>query len=372
MSHSARRRWAQTILAGILPCVVGAAVMSPGLARQAALQPYSILSGGVVVDTLGTVDGKDIIAINGATTYPTTGQLNLTTVQVETGVPVPYALSRWLGGDTLSPKELYYPRNVTMEQVQKFNASQFSTSQSSAVTAAMGYLNIPMELAIGEVGAVSAATSANGGVSSDAESSPLRAGDGIVSINGQTADSPEAMLALVQSQPVGSTVDLELRRRLPSTSGTPELTMVNVSTTTVALPTNTSVSTLDASLTTQPATNLQISFAAQDIGGPSAGLMMTLGIIDKLTPEDLAGGRTIAGTGQISADGTVKPIAGIIHKIEASKAMGATVFLAPSANCAEALHSHHDGVQIAKVDSVTDAMNALSTLRDGGTPTLCE
>ncbi len=77
----------------------------------------------------------------------------------------------------------------------------------------------------------------------------------------------------------------------------------------------------------------QVKINVGNIGGPSAGLMFALGIIDKLTPANLTDGRFIAGTGEISADGTVSPIGGIQQKMAGARAAGATVFLTPAANC---------------------------------------
>ena len=71
------------------------------------------------------------------------------------------------------------------------------------------------------------------------------------------------------------------------------------------------------------------------VGGPSAGLMFSLGIVDVLTPGDLTGGRFIAGTGAITADGVVQNIGGIQFKMAAARAAGATVFVLPAGECAD-------------------------------------
>ena len=110
--------------------------------------------------------------------------------------------------------------------------------------------------------------------------------------------------------------------------------------------------------------------ALERIGGPSAGLMFTLGIIDKLTDGDLTDGRFIAGTGTIDGDGKVGPIGGVLLKLITARDAGATVFLVPADNCAEAITQVPDGLQLVKVATVTDAMTALQTLKDGGTPRL--
>jgi PDZ domain-containing protein len=114
-----------------------------------------------------------------------------------------------------------------------------------------------------------------------------------------------------------------------------------------------------------------ISFDLDRIGGPSAGLMFALAIIDKLKPEDLTGGVFIAGTGEIDDEGKVGPIGGIPQKLVAAKSAGAKVFLTPEANCGEALKNVPDGLRLVKVKALDDALSSLKTIRDGGTPPAC-
>ena len=73
-----------------------------------------------------------------------------------------------------------------------------------------------------------------------------------------------------------------------------------------------------------------VSISVGDIGGPSAGMMFALGIIDKLTPVNLTGGKFIAGTGEITASGQVQPIGGIQQKMVGARSAGATIFLTPA------------------------------------------
>ena len=84
-----------------------------------------------------------------------------------------------------------------------------------------------------------------------------------------------------------------------------------------------------------------IDFNLANIGGPSAGLMFSLAVIDKLTTGDVNGGKFVAGTGSITADGTVGPIGGIVHKMSSAQDAGAEIFLVPAENCDEACHARH-------------------------------
>ncbi|MEU4160526.1 S16 family serine protease [Actinoplanes sp. NPDC026670] len=120
----------------------------------------------------------------------------------------------------------------------------------------------------------------------------------------------------------------------------------------------------------QPA-GVRVSIGLRDIGGPSAGLMIMLGIVDKLTPADLTGGRVIAGTGALRADGTVGPIGGIPQKLHGARAAGAEYFLVPEGNCAEAARNPVPGLTLARVATADDALLALKTITAGGTPTAC-
>ncbi|WIM99712.1 hypothetical protein ACTOB_003372 [Actinoplanes oblitus] len=116
---------------------------------------------------------------------------------------------------------------------------------------------------------------------------------------------------------------------------------------------------------------VKVTVDVNGIGGPSAGLMISLGIIDKLTPADLTGGRIVAGTGTVDEAGKVGPIGGIPQKLHGAKASGATYFLVPAGNCAEARRNAVPGLPMAKVETVDDALAALTTIAAGGTPAGC-
>jgi Lon-like protease len=107
------------------------------------------------------------------------------------------------------------------------------------------------------------------------------------------------------------------------------------------------------------------------VGGPSAGLMFSLAVVDKLTTGELAGSTFIAGTGTISADGKVGQIGGITHKMVAAHAAGATVFLVPAKNCYEASSDNPSGLHLIKVETLSQAVDALHAIQVGGQPPTC-
>ncbi|WP_030321084.1 S16 family serine protease [Streptomyces sp. NRRL B-3229] len=114
---------------------------------------------------------------------------------------------------------------------------------------------------------------------------------------------------------------------------------------------------------------VKVTLRLADVGGPSAGLLFTLGIIDKLDGNgaggDLTGGRTIAGTGTIDADGAVGAVGGVALKTQAAKRDGATVFLVPKAECADAKGELPKGLRLIPVTSLTGAVSALTALESG-------
>lgn len=99
----------------------------------------------------------------------------------------------------------------------------------------------------------------------------------------------------------------------------------------------------------------EIRIDSGDVGGPSAGLMWALGVVDLLSPGDLTSGRTVAGTGVIDLDGRVHPVGGIEHKILAAERAGAEVFVLPRANLVGARTVAED-IDLAPVDQIDEAL----------------
>ena len=113
-----------------------------------------------------------------------------------------------------------------------------------------------------------------------------------------------------------------------------------------------------------------IDIKLADVGGPSAGLMFSLGIYDKLTPGSLTGGKFVAGTGTIDDDGKVGPIGGIEMKTVGARDKGAQYFLTPAENCAAAAKDTPSGLRLVKVNTIGDALGALKDIRSGDTADL--
>ncbi|SHF80975.1 PDZ domain-containing protein [Jatrophihabitans endophyticus] len=335
------RRVRSLIVAGVLFVVLFALIFSLPV-------PYVVLSPGPTYNTLGADDGgRSIIKISGTTVRRTTGNLNLTTVGVNTDSVTPYqAFVGWLKGDeVVVPRASVYPPGQSQQQTDKQNTQDFVTSQDSAVTAAsceLGYAK-----AFGVVSVLADGASAG----------KLRTGDALVSLDGGDASSAGKLRALLAKTKAGDTVTVTVRR-----NGATKEVPVTLS----AAPKGQQGGRLGVSISDGCLAPFTVDLGlANQIGGPSAGLMFALGIIDKVGPRDLTKGRFIAGTGTIDPDGTVGPIGGIQLKMIAARAKGATVFLAPEDNCDDVRGNVPDGLRVVKVSTLHDAVSDLEKIEQG-------
>ncbi|MFD6033003.1 S16 family serine protease [Streptomyces griseoincarnatus] len=114
---------------------------------------------------------------------------------------------------------------------------------------------------------------------------------------------------------------------------------------------------------------IDVTLKLADVGGPSAGLLFSLGIVDKLDGDgsggDLTGGRVVAGTGTIDVEGRVGAVGGVPLKTQAAKRDGATVFLVPRDECAEAKAELPQGLRLVPVTTLEGAVDALVALEKG-------
>jgi PDZ domain-containing protein len=311
--------------------------------------PYVAMSPGPIENTLGNVDGKPIIKIDGRRTYPTKGQLDLTTVAVtspDQKLDVVGVIAGWIDPSVaVVPRDYIYPPDQTPAQVQQQNAEQMETSQQSAIAAAMREVGVKVPAAV-QVQAVVEKSPAVG---------RLKAADIIVAVDGTKTTSAQQVVDLVGKHKPGDRIRLSVRR-----ADKP----LDVTITTGRSPDDPN----RAFVGVQPLDGFDFPFPVtvnlgQDIGGPSAGTMFALAIVDKLTTDNLTGGKHIAGTGTIEADGKVGPIGGIQQKIAGAKRGGASTFLVPADNCAAAAGAPTDGIRLVRVATLHDAVTALEALR---------
>ncbi|MET4093420.1 S16 family serine protease [Arthrobacter sp. UYCu712] len=328
--------------------VSGLLALALGITAVSLPVPYVVESPGPTFNTLGNDNGKPVISVTGHEAFPAKGNLDLTTVYVDGGpngpVSVFEAFSGWLDATkAVYPEELIYPRGVTKEQSQQESAVAMTTSQENAVASALKELNIPFEQKM-QIAGIPADSASSG---------KLKEGDLLVSINGK----PITALSVVQAELAagnGAPVTVVVERDGSS---------VPVSITPAKASTGRFI--LGVMLQYKFTFPFDVKISLDKVGGPSAGMMFALGIVDTVTPGDLTGGKHIAGTGTITPDGTVGPIGGIGQKMHGARSGGATMFLAPAANCDEVVGHIPSGLQVVKVENLAEARKAVELAASG-------
>ena len=336
-----RRSW--TLLIAGVGIVVSAAV--------AALLPvpYVILSPGPTLNTLGRITSGPLIQISDHPTSKTTGHLNLVTVSFLGGPGDQFnvftALRAWLTPHTavVPEQELFTPGQSAQQVVQQ-DTEQMASSQQTATAAALCVLGIHF----------ATVDTIQGTEKNMPATGILRRGDVITAVDGKAVGCDASAADLIRARRPGAPVELSILR-----GGKTEQIRLKT-----------------ADVQGQPVVGVAVQESYRfpfgiridvgNIGGPSAGLIFALGIVDKLTPGgNLTGGKFIAGTGEISSDGTVSPIGGIQQKMAGARSAGATVFLSPAANCSDALSAVPPGMRLVKVSTLRGALQALAALKAG-------
>ncbi|GHA34284.1 hypothetical protein GCM10010372_38120 [Streptomyces tauricus] len=331
--------------------------------------PYSEMSPGPTVNTLGEHDGEPVLQINGRKTYPASGHLNMTTVRVTSAdynMNLVEAVYGWLAHDNkVVPHDTLYPDGKTEEQSTQENAEEFSQSQESAKVAALKEIDIPVKSWV-IVSTVVKDTPAEG---------KLHAGDVIKAVDGTAVKAFDDVAKLVTKHKAGEKVVFTVvpakeqaaaEKAKKTATRTEDITL----TTAKFHDSGEDRAIVGIEAGTDHSFPFTIDIKLADVGGPSAGLMFALGIVDKLTPGSLTGGKFVAGTGTITDEGKVGPIGGIEMKTVGARAKGAQYFLTPKDNCATAARDVPDGLTLVKVDTIDDAVSALKDIRGGKTDDL--
>jgi PDZ domain-containing protein len=319
--------------------------------------PYVQLSPGPVYDALGEDRGEPVVAISGAKTYPTDGSLGITTVY-ETGAPgsrltLSQALRGWIDPAVdVVPRDLLFPPDAFDGEdpggtFQRQGAAQMAESEQSAVAAALSYVGEPVtyEVVIDEV---------QPGAPSEGVLVP---GDVLIEIDGTPVPDYRSVQQVMSDVSPGDDVTIEVRR---------DDEVVTETVTTEANPDDAERAYLGVILGVGFTSPVEVDLNLDNVGGPSAGLIFSLAIVDSLTPEQLAAGRSIAGTGTISQNGRVGPIGGIVQKMYGASENGAEVFIAPRSNCAEVVGNEPAGLDVIAVRTLDEAVKALEG--DGDLP----
>ncbi|MFL6138555.1 MAG: PDZ domain-containing protein [Frankiaceae bacterium] len=313
--------------------------------------PYVALSPGPTINTLGsTSNGQPLIVVQGRRTYPTSGHLNLVTVSVSGGPGRQLGLFNailgwWQRNTAVVPEEELFQKGTTPQQSVRQSQLEMEQSQQAATSAALLELGIkPKAIDIHDF------------VTKAPAAAQLRKGDILRSIDGRRVTGLAQLTELVGThRKPGDLITLGIRRaghdrtvRVPTMAapGQPSRAIIGIY--------------------PEPVWPFRIDFHLEDVGGPSAGMMFALGIIDKLTPGDLTGDRFIAGTGEIGADGEVGAIGGIAQKMAGARRDHASYFLAPASNCQDVRQAHvPSGLQVVKVSTLHQALGDVRAIAAG-------
>ncbi|MCY9785614.1 PDZ/DHR/GLGF domain-containing protein [Nocardiopsis sp. EMB25] len=324
--------------------------------------PYIVATPGVTVNTVGEFEDGPVIRIEGAESYEHDGALSMVTIQYAGGpqrrLSTLEVLTSWLSpSNAVMPEELLFPADRTPEEVSERQTVQMNDSQTDATAAALGQLGIAYE-------AVPVVADAVEGMPADGLVEP---GDVIVEIDGEPVPTDTgggggersvgsaAVVDTVSARDPGDVVEMVLDR-----DG--ETVEVEI-TTTEGEDGTAAVGILIADDTDFP---IDVEISVGDIGGPSAGMMFALGIMDRLSEESLTGGARVAGSGTISADGRVGGISGIPQKMVSAQRDGAEYFLVAADSCDQVADSAAYGeLEVARVETLDDAVAALETIRTG-------
>ena len=313
--------------------------------------PYVAQVPGPTYNTLGDIEGSPIISVEGRDRNDVSGNLNLTTVGVSRrGLSLVQAVQGWFDDEVaVVPEDSVYPPDRSVEETRQANREAFLTSEQAAETVALRHLGYPVKVVVQEV--------PEGSPSADL----LAEGDTVDAVDGRPTPDADTLKDVLTDIPGGTTVTVDTTHL--GRAGQVEITTKAAE--------DRKGSLLGVNVLDQPSAPFDVQIDVKDVGGPSAGLMLTLGILDLVGDDDLTGGAVVAGTGTIDAQGKVGPIGGITLKMVAAQEIGADLFLVPADNCAEALRVADPGFPLARVADLDDALAALSDFEAGRTPARC-
>lgn len=269
------------------------------------------------------------------------GQLFLTTVFVTTprsrvfGAEI---LRAWIRGDgTVYPRDAIYPAGQDAERIKSQERFEMTSSQQYAIYNALTFLGykVPTEARVVEV------------VEESKAKGRIEIGDVIRKVDGKSVSTSAQIVELVRSKSPGESISMEVERNGVIRT-VPNVELIK----------NDAGAAIGLFLVVDFDSPIDISIDIKNTGGPSAGMIFTLGIIEKMTEEDLLRGRKIAGSGSIDISGRIGAIGGIENKLIGARRSGATFFLAPRNNCDDIAHIP-EGLQVIPVSTLAEAVEVL-------------
>ena len=334
-----RRRFGSWIGLGV------AAIVAVGL----LLVPtgFVIERPGQVFNVMGEISGTQIISSQDAEIFASESRFDVTTVSLlgnrESTPSWVQVLSAWADPDqVVLPLDEIFPPNFTAEQFRAESSMQMEVSQQDAIAVALKQLGyeVPRVLYVNTV------------LEDSPSSGILIAGDLITSAGGievSTFDEFKSQIQLAKETALSIEV---IRDGRPTTlSVRPEL---NVETWVIG-------SMIGYTYDFPFELDVQLG----DVGGPSGGLIFSIGVLDSLTEGSLAGTAHVAGTGTIDSDGNVGPIGGIALKMLGAKQAGAELFLVPEGNCQEAIDKIPSNMTVVSVRDFNEALKKIEMFANG-------
>lgn len=313
--------------------------------------PYVTWAPGSTYNLLGSVDGKDAISISGIQTYPTTGELRMTTISVtapDANLSLPEVLiSYWMPDRVVLPRTAVYRQGASVTDVDNQATQQMSDSQTYAVVAALRAAQVPVT----ELPMVNSVQKA--GPSAGA----LQPGDLIQAVDGVAVTTQDQAAAAIRNRHVGQRVTLTIIRA----GQTQEQTV-----TTRASDASPDTPMIGIDISTGYLYGPKVSFAVDpSVGGSSAGMMFALATYDRITKGNMVAGEVVAGTGTVDADGKVGPIGGVAEKMAAAQRDHATIFVLPKSNCVN-VGTAPAGLRLIAVSTLNEAIGSLQALTNPG------
>jgi PDZ domain-containing protein len=322
------------------------ALLTLGTLASAFVQvPYFLLSPGSVRSTEG------LISVEGAPTYESDGEIDFTTVSVKKATAL-QAVIGWLDPTVDVIEEDKILGGQTQDENRERNLQEMADSKEIATAVALEALGYD----VGEQG--SGALIVNVAVDVPA-AEVLHRGDVVVAADGRPVQLSSDLVEVISAKRPGEDVVLRIQR-------TPDVAE-DVVVPLVARPDDANRAMLGVSLETfrlRYEFPFTVTIDSGSVGGPSAGLAFTLGVMDVLTPGSLTGGTRVATTGTIDSSGTIGPVGGVQQKTVAVRRAGATLFLVPPSEYDEALKYSGD-MRVERVETLDDALRALSSVGGG-------
>lgn len=324
--------------------LVGVLVLAP---LGATSSYFVITPGGTYeVGTQPRVDGPPRLSIPDEYRKPM-GRMAFTAVYEQEASWAEVVQAELAGKKEIVPAIYIRPPGTTQEQVNANNARLIDESKPVAEVVGLRAAGFPVEI-----------TGQGAQVQSILSGSPadgvLQVGDIITSVNEFPITTTDSLIQAVTSHPIGETLDvmvhrgdLDLRVQLTTAKapdGDRPIIGVTIST-----------YLFDVQMP------FPVEIASDNVGGPSAGFMFALAILDGVTDGDLTRGYYVAGTGTISQDGTVGAVGGAAEKALAAEEDGAQVFLVPRNDASDAGRWVHN-LKIVPVEKFQDAIDALCAL----------